>query len=171
MEQRSIKCVESPVGWLRLEAVAQGVCVCSFVDQQFDDVPNAAGGQEHVEALAQQLAEYFAGSRRSFTVPTAQPGTEFQKRVWGELVRIPHGQTISYGELARRVGDANASRAVGAANGRNQLAIIVPCHRVIDSSGQLHGYAGGLERKAWLLTHEGASFVGADQRGLFAHSS
>ncbi len=123
-----------------------------------------------MEALAQQLAEYFAGSRRAFTVPTAQPGTEFQKRVWDELVRIPYGQTISYGELARRVGDVNASRAVGAANGRNQLAIIVPCHRVIDSSGHLHGYAGGLDRKARLLAHEGASFVGADQRELFAHS-
>ena len=106
------------------------------------------------EATA-QLTAYFAGTRTTFDLPMDPPGTAFQKSVWAELVKIPYGQTISYGELARRIGNPKASRAVGLANGRNPISIIVPCHRVIGASGKLVGYGGGLERKAALLAREG----------------
>jgi methylated-DNA-[protein]-cysteine S-methyltransferase len=108
-----------------------------------------------------QLAEYFAGRRRAFDLPLAAQGTEFQRRVWSELTKIDFGQTLSYGELARRIGNPGASRAVGLANGRNPISIIVPCHRVIGADGTLTGYGGGLERKQWLLRHEGAGAQGA----------
>lgn len=101
-----------------------------------------------------QLAEYFAGARTGFDLPLATPGTDFQNRVWAELLRIPCGTTISYGDLANRVGSPGAQRAVGAANGRNRIAIIIPCHRVIESTGALRGYGGGLRNKQWLLDHE-----------------
>jgi methylated-DNA-[protein]-cysteine S-methyltransferase len=101
-----------------------------------------------------QLQEYFEGKRIRFDLPMSAAGTDFQKRVWQELQAIPFGATISYGELARRIGDPNASRAVGLANGRNPLSIVVPCHRVVGAKGKLTGYAGGLERKQWLLQFE-----------------
>jgi methylated-DNA-[protein]-cysteine S-methyltransferase len=101
-----------------------------------------------------QLAAYFAGERADFDLPLAAEGTAFQKKVWAELCRIPCGETISYGELARRIGAPNASRAVGLANGRNPISIVVPCHRVIGAGGRLIGYGGGLERKGKLLAHE-----------------
>jgi methylated-DNA-[protein]-cysteine S-methyltransferase len=103
-----------------------------------------------------QLAAYFAGERTDFDLPLAPAGTDFQRRVWDELARIPYGETISYGELARRIGDPNASRAVGLANGRNPISIVVPCHRVIGAKGRLVGYGGGLNRKETLLAHERA---------------
>ena len=106
--------------------------------------------------VREQLTEYFAGGRTSFDVPLVMAGAPFQRRVWHALQDIPYGETISYGELARRVGNAKASRAVGLANGRNPLAIVVPCHRVIGADGSLTGYGGGLDRKVWLLEHEGA---------------
>lgn len=106
-------------------------------------------------ALA-QLADYFERRRTAFDLPLAPQGTAFQQRVWAALLAIPHGVTISYGELASRLGDRNASRAVGLANGRNPISIIVPCHRVIGANGHLTGYGGGLDRKEWLLRHEGA---------------
>jgi methylated-DNA-[protein]-cysteine S-methyltransferase len=102
-----------------------------------------------------QLSEYFAGTRRTFHLPLRLQGTEFQQRVWRELTEIPYGETWSYGQLARRIGNPNASRAVGLANGRNPISILVPCHRVIGADGSLTGYGGGLERKQWLLAHEG----------------
>jgi methylated-DNA-[protein]-cysteine S-methyltransferase len=102
----------------------------------------------------QQLQEYFEGKRTTFELPLNPCGTEFQQRVWQELRAIPFGETRSYGELARRIGNPNASRAVGLANGRNPLSIIVPCHRVIGANGKLTGYAGGMERKEWLLNFE-----------------
>ena len=101
-----------------------------------------------------QLDEYFAGSLRDFTLPLAPKGRAFQKLVWAELLRIPCGETCSYGELARRLGNPNASRAVGLANGRNPISIIVPCHRVIGASGRLTGYGGGIEQKEMLLALE-----------------
>lgn len=101
-----------------------------------------------------QLTAYFAGERTEFELPLAPQGTEFQHRVWAELARIPFGTTLSYGELARRIGNPNASRAVGLANGRNPISIIVPCHRVIGANGKLVGYGGGLPRKQALLAHE-----------------
>jgi methylated-DNA-[protein]-cysteine S-methyltransferase len=104
--------------------------------------------------VRQQLAEYFAGQRQQFHVPLKLVGTPFQQRVWQELVRIPFGTTINYAQLAQRVGKPTASRAVGHANGRNSISIIVPCHRVIGSDGKLTGYAGGVDKKQWLLAWE-----------------
>lgn len=102
----------------------------------------------------EQLIQYFNGQLQRFQLPLNQPGTVFQKEVWIELTQIPFAKTISYLELARRTGDSKATRAVANANGKNNIAIIVPCHRVIGSNGELTGYAGGLWRKKWLLEHE-----------------
>lgn len=111
-------------------------------------------GSGNSRQLARELDEFFAGGRRSFDVPLAPKGTDFQKRVWAELLRIPFGETISYGELARRIGNPAACRAVGRANGTNPISLIVPCHRVIGSNGTLTGYGGGLDLKDKLLTWE-----------------
>ena len=108
-----------------------------------------------ISATVRQLTEYFAGTRRDFDLPLRFQGTTFQTRVWRELTVIPYGQTWSYGQLAQRIDKPSASRAVGLANGRNPIAILVPCHRVIGADGSLTGYGGGLERKRWLLAHEG----------------
>lgn len=102
----------------------------------------------------QQLAAYFNGELMDFDLPLNLQGTDFQRMIWRELQKIPFGQTMSYGEMARLVGNPNGSRAVGAANGRNPISIIIPCHRLIGSTGKLTDYGGGLERKAWLLAHE-----------------
>jgi methylated-DNA-[protein]-cysteine S-methyltransferase len=107
-----------------------------------------------LSVAAKQLREYFAGERRVFELPLAAEGTEFQQRVWQALMALEFGQTCSYGELARAIGQPSSSRAVGAANGRNPLSIVVPCHRVIGSDGSLTGYGGGEANKRWLLEHE-----------------
>jgi methylated-DNA-[protein]-cysteine S-methyltransferase len=117
-------------------------------------------------AVREQLAEYFAGERQQFDVPIKLAGTSFQQRVWQELVRIPFGTTISYCQLAERVGKPTASRAVGQANGRNPISIIVPCHRVIGADGKLTGYGGGVDKKKWLLAWERSATVAAP-RSLF----
>jgi methylated-DNA-[protein]-cysteine S-methyltransferase len=119
------------------------------VSRQAADAPFAA--------LRDQLGEYFAGERQDFDVPIRLSGTPFQQRVWRELARIPYGATITYAELARRMGNPAASRAVGAANGRNPISILVPCHRVVGANGELTGYAGGLAKKQWLLAMERAA--------------
>ena len=105
---------------------------------------------------ARQLAEYLGGARCSFDLPLAPDGSDFQRRVWGEIARIPYGETLTYAQLAERAGAPGAARAAGAATGRNPLSIVVPCHRVVGASGSLTGYAGGIERKARLLAIEGA---------------
>ena len=104
-----------------------------------------------------QLDEYFSGRRTAFDVALAPEGTDFQRAVWAGLLTIPYGETLSYGELAERIGSPKAVRAVGLANGANPVAVVVPCHRVIGADGSLTGYGGGLPRKAWLLAHEGVS--------------
>jgi methylated-DNA-[protein]-cysteine S-methyltransferase len=109
-----------------------------------------------IQKAKKQVDEFFAGKRQDFDLPLKPEGSEFQRTVWDELTRIPFGKTISYGELARRIGKPEAPRAVGLANGKNPISIIVPCHRVIGASGKLTGYGGGLDRKVWLLEHEGA---------------
>ena len=109
--------------------------------------------------VARQLDEYFAGMRATFDLPLAPAGTPFQRRVWAELASIPQGKTVTYGELARRVGHPGAARAVGAAVARNPISIVVPCHRVVGSDGTLTGYAGGVARKAFLLALERAATV------------
>ncbi|HYP39237.1 MAG TPA: methylated-DNA--[protein]-cysteine S-methyltransferase, partial [Chloroflexia bacterium] len=111
------------------------------------------------EEAKRQLSEYFSGTLTRFDLPLAPQGTQFQGRVWEELQKIPYGTTISYGELARRIGNANASRAVGLANGRNPISIIVPCHRVIGANGKLTGYGGGLPRKQARLAFEATVFT------------
>jgi methylated-DNA-[protein]-cysteine S-methyltransferase len=113
-----------------------------------------------------QLDEYFSGKRKTFNLPLAQPGTPFQQKVWELLYMIPFGKTISYHQLAMQYGDLKAIRAVASANGKNNLAIIIPCHRVIGSNRSLTGYAGGLWRKKWLLEHEAKHHTGVAQLGL-----
>lgn len=117
-----------------------------------------------LKALQEQVGEYFAGQRKTFNLPLAPEGTRFQRLVWDELLRIPHGEAISYGELATRIGNPKASRAVGAANGQNPISLIIPCHRVIGSDKSLTGYGGGLNIKEALLKHEGTAFK-IDHRG------
>jgi len=148
--------MDSPIGKLTLTA-ADGVLTGVHMHEQ-RHLPKLPAGCERDDAglahVVDQLQAYFAGELTDFELPVEMRGTDFQRRVWGELCEIPYGETISYGELARRVGNHKASRAVGLANGRNPLAIVVPCHRVIGADGSLTGYGGGLERKVWLLEHE-----------------
>ena len=164
--------LSSPIGPLLL--VASGGAIVGL----YMNTPRHAVVQEDwIEAsddpllrrAADQLAEYFAGTRRDFDLPLAPVGTAFQRQVWDELLRVPYGRTISYGELARRVGNPAASRAVGLANGKNPISILIPCHRVVGASGKMTGYAGGLERKTALLALEGSRTPAAgDSLGLFA---
>jgi methylated-DNA-[protein]-cysteine S-methyltransferase len=121
--------------------------------------------QSLLDRVEAQLDEYFAGKRTTFDLPLEPRGTDFQLSVWELLRKIPYGVTTSYGELARRLGEPKASRAVGAANGANPIPIIVPCHRVVGSKGELTGFGGGIERKRWLLEHEGALMALGDGRG------
>ncbi|MGD1895924.1 MAG: methylated-DNA--[protein]-cysteine S-methyltransferase [Phormidesmis sp.] len=156
--------LESPVGELLLTANSESMCE-SLTGLYLK-------GQKHFPELSEdwverteftifeqvktQLGEYFAHKRETFDIPLSPRGTDFQKQVWQFLHQIPFGQTASYGELATRLGKPGAARAVGAANGRNPISIIVPCHRVVGASGKLTGYAGGIDRKQWLLRHEQA---------------
>ena len=147
----------SPLGWIQVELSEQGIHRFWFVDQLPESYLSRSGEGEQaqlLEKLKTQVAEYFAGQRRQFDLPLAPRGTEFQQSVWKALCRIPYGQTWSYAQLAQSIGQPRASRAVGMANSRNPIGLLVPCHRVIGKNGQLTGYAGGLERKAWLLEHE-----------------
>ena len=139
----------SPVGELLLEADEHGRL--SGLYTRHDSPPTT---DWPYDAITEQIDAYFAGEREDFDLPLAPHGTAFQLRVWDELTRIPFGETISYSELARRLGDPKLVRAVGLANGRNPISIIIPCHRVIGADGSLVGYGGGLERKQWLLDHE-----------------
>jgi O-6-methylguanine DNA methyltransferase len=117
----------------------------------------SSGRNDHIDRLERQLAEYFAGRRRRFELPLVTLGTPFQRRVWKELARIPYGETRTYGDLARRLGAPSASRAVGHANGSNPVSILLPCHRLVGSGGDLTGYGGGLWRKRRLLELERAT--------------
>jgi methylated-DNA-[protein]-cysteine S-methyltransferase len=148
--------LDSPLGILHLQASDLGVRAVSFGLLAQIAASATPAARAHLEVLARELDEYFAGTRTSFELPLDPVGTEFQQRVWRELVMIPHGTTRSYLDIARALGNPNASRAVGLANASNPIAIVVPCHRVIGSSGTLTGYAGELWRKQWLLEHEGA---------------
>jgi len=148
--------LDSPVGALLLVSDGRALREIRFDGEERPARPEA-GWQEGgalLERAARQLAQYFAGERRAFDLPLAAGGTDFQRAVWRALERIPYGTTISYGELARRVGNPRASRAVGAANGRNPLPIVVPCHRVIGGDGRLTGFGGGLPIKEALLALE-----------------
>ncbi len=143
----------SPVGWLKLSATSSGITQINFSDEpeSADDLPIT---NQHLNQGINQLSEYFANSRTSFDVALNPDGTHFQQQVWKMLTEIPFGETTTYGELARKLGNPKAMRAVGRANGSNKIPIIIPCHRVIGLNGSLTGFAGGLERKQWLLNHE-----------------
>jgi methylated-DNA-[protein]-cysteine S-methyltransferase len=154
--------LESPVGDLLLVRGEAGLLRVDMGTPGSPPRPDADWHRDD-EALCdarEQLAAYFAGERRDFDLPLAPEGTPFQRRVWKELARIPFGVTVSYAELARRVGRPRAARAVGTANARNPIAIVVPCHRVIGADGTLVGFGAGLERKKWLLEHEAAVLGG-----------
>jgi methylated-DNA-[protein]-cysteine S-methyltransferase len=142
--------LSSPVGTLKLQANEDAITSVSFWEGEIGN------SDQHplLSQCRQQLEEYFAGERRDFSVPMHLGGTAFQTKVWVALQNIPYGRTISYMDLSKRLGDIKAIRAVGTANGRNTIAIIIPCHRVIGSNAKLTGYAGGLWRKQWLLEHE-----------------
>ena len=148
--------MDSPIGELLLAGDGRTLSLLHMVEGRHP-VRIDAAWQRDDDAFADaraQLGEYFAGGRTTFDVPLALEGTPFQRRVWSALLEIPYGETTSYGELARRIGSPRAMRAVGLANGRNPVAVIVPCHRVIGANGTLTGYGGGLERKRLLLELE-----------------
>ena len=156
--------LRTPVGEMIAGATAGGLCLLEFVHRKTlaDQLARlerhvgapAEGSHPLLTELEAQLEEYFQGSRRGFDLPLVLAGTEFQERVWRALLRIPYGGTISYAELARRVGSRGGSRAVGGANGANRIAIVVPCHRVVQANGDLGGYGGGSSRKRRLLDLE-----------------
>ena len=144
----------SPVGYLRLEADHDGLQSLLLNSPPADELAVLTPSHPVLVLAHQQLQEYFSGSRYDFTVPLAMTGTEFQLAAWHALQTIPYGKTVSYKAIAEQIGRPKAMRAVGMANNRNPIAIIVPCHRVIGANGQLVGYGGGLDMKQWLLEHE-----------------
>ena len=144
----------TPIGELMLTADDDGALTAVHLPNRHPDPAGWERDDEHLADARRQLTEYFAGERTAFDLPLRPAGAPFQLRVWEALLRIPYGETASYGELARELGHPTAARAVGAANGRNPIAIVVPCHRVIGSDGSLTGYAGGLECKRALLDLE-----------------
>lgn len=167
---RSVRCLqttrlETPLGPMVAAATEEGVCLLDFADRRGLERETAIlckrldavvvpGRNEHLDRLSRQLDEFFDGSRATFDVPLVMRGTPFQERVWTELRRIPYGATVSYVELARRIGRDGAQRAVGRANGDNRMAVLIPCHRVVREDGTLCGYGGGLWRKQHLLDLE-----------------
>ncbi|UXI03447.1 methylated-DNA--[protein]-cysteine S-methyltransferase [Photobacterium sp. TY1-4] len=142
--------LDTPIGRLNIVANDEAVTAIEFdADPSVQQVPNAI-----TRLCCEQLSDYFAGNRTDFDVPLDAHGTRFQHQVWQALIAIPYGETCSYSAIAHQINNPKAVRAVGAANGRNPIPVIVPCHRVIGSSGQLTGYAGGLDIKIWLIEHE-----------------
>jgi methylated-DNA-[protein]-cysteine S-methyltransferase len=160
--QRTHVIVASPVGPLTMVADGDAIAALYMDAQRHAPGPEALGlpgdaADEPFATAARQLDAYFAGRLTEFDLPLALAGTDFQRKVWAGLRDIPYGRTVSYGELAARIGSPAASRAVGLANGRNPVAIVVPCHRVIGSDGSMTGYGGGLDRKRFLLALEQGS--------------
>lgn len=153
------KKIQSPVGILTLVASTKGLAAILWENDKSERVPHVKDAIEEKEnslllKVERQLAEYFAGTRREFEVPLDFIGNTFHQKVWASLLTIPYGETRTYGQIARQVGNPDAARAVGAANGKNPISIIAPCHRVIGASGKLTGFAGGLQAKAFLLNLE-----------------
>ncbi|NSW90709.1 MAG: methylated-DNA--[protein]-cysteine S-methyltransferase [Firmicutes bacterium] len=146
---------QSPIGIIEIVCTDKNILSVNFID----DINSYINTYEnsciaYAEECIKQLHEYFAGKRKNFTLDIKLNGTDFQKKVWSALTEIPYGETVSYGKIAEKIGNKKAARAVGNANNRNPISIIVPCHRVIGSDGNLTGYGGGLWRKKWLLEHE-----------------
>lgn len=153
MQTLYISYYQSPIGLLKIGGTDSCITLLSFVDKD-EELSASTGSTDILQYCTEQLIEYFNGSRRSFDIPVYQEGTGFQQKVWSELLAIPFGKTISYLDLAKRMGDPKVIRAAASTNGKNKIAIIIPCHRVIGSNRSLVGYAGGLWRKKWLLDHE-----------------
>jgi AraC family transcriptional regulator, regulatory protein of adaptative response / methylated-DNA-[protein]-cysteine methyltransferase len=157
--------IESPVGPLVAAANSDGICLLEFTDRRMLDTqfhtlrrrfkcPILPGENDHLKLLKRELRAYFAGELKDFTVPLVFPGTPFQENVWNQLRKIPYGKTVSYEDIAHRIGSPAAVRAVGHANGLNRIAILIPCHRVVNKNGEMGGYGGGLWRKRMLLDLE-----------------
>lgn len=159
------KTIETPLCSMRAATTDCGVCLLEMgspdrrsresaeLEAAFD-CQMSVGDHPLLDQLEAELAKFFVGNLKDFTVPLDTPGTDWQQQVWKALCTIPFGQTVSYGHLAEQLGNPGGSRAVGLANGRNRVSIVIPCHRVIAADGTLHGYGGGIERKRWLLDHE-----------------
>ena len=148
--------LETPIGSLRLVSDGARLLAIEFEGKYSEDMQGSECSDPALASCAQQLSEYFAGARQGFELPLGARGTPFQQSVWAALLDIPYGEVRSYLDIARSINNEAAARAVGAANGRNPLPIVVPCHRVIGSDGSLTGFAGGLKTKTWLLQLEGA---------------
>lgn len=152
---------QSPVGVLEIRSTGSAISDVLFVNSwkgakiNEEELSFVTPKSQVIKTCIKQLDEYFEGKRTTFAIAVSQVGTEFQQTVWTELCNIPYGRTISYLELSKRIGNVKAIRAVGTANGNNSVSIIIPCHRVIGSNGDLVGYGGDLWRKKWLLEHEG----------------
>jgi AraC family transcriptional regulator of adaptative response/methylated-DNA-[protein]-cysteine methyltransferase len=164
--------IRSPLGPLLAGSTSEGVCLLEYTDRRMletefaaigklFDLPLVPGTNLHLERLQAELEGYFAGSVRAFSSPLVYPGTPFQRRVWDYLLTIPYGETRSYQDVAAALGDPKAVRAVGRANGLNRIAIVIPCHRVVNKSGELGGYGGGLHRKQYLLDLERSNLTRA----------
>ena len=159
--------LDSPVGVLRLVATDDHLVAVLWPEEAegrvkfaTDPIDVATTKSQIIAAAAEQLEEYFAGERRTFDLPLDLRGTEFQQQVWRALAEIPFGDTSTYGKQAAAIGRPRAIRAVGSANGRNPLSIVLPCHRIVGADGKLTGFAGGLDTKRWLLDHEAAALAG-----------
>lgn len=156
MDEQFSTYYQSPLGIIKISGTPQYISEVHFIDSI--QHPPAEPHKKQLPPLAihaiEELIQYFQGERKDFTVPLQQQGTPFQQGVWQELLKIPFGKTISYLELSKRLGDTKSIRAAAAANGKNHIAVLVPCHRVIGSKNDLVGYAAGIWRKRWLLEHE-----------------
>ncbi len=166
--------IESPFGPLLTAATSGGICLLEFTDRRrldhqysrlrkYFSCAIVPGENTHIRQLKKELEEYFRGNRKTFSVPLVSPGTPFEQKVWNELLNIPYGQTASYEKIATKIGSPGSSRAVGRANGFNRIAIVIPCHRVINKNGELGGYGGGLWRKKMLLELEQKGTLSANQ--------
>lgn len=158
MEKVNIISIETPIGQMIAIADSYGIIALDFFDsrniEKYEGPLSYESTNNNLKELKSQLDEYFCGKRREFSIKLNPKGTEFQKLVWSELLKISFGKTISYRDQATSMGNLKGIRAIASANGKNKIAIIIPCHRVLGSNGSLTGYAGGLWRKRWLLDHE-----------------
>lgn len=156
--------INSPLGFLEIAEENNTIIYIKFIEQ-FTVIKEDTS--YYLSKCIAQLNEYFDGKRNSFDLKLNPEGTDFQKEVWKELLKIPYGETRTYQQIANAIGDPGASRAVGNANNKNPIPIIIPCHRVLSSDGKLTGYAGGIQRKEWLLNHELRYSNAEMQLGLF----
>lgn len=153
MNNLAVTYYKSPIGLLKIAGTEHFISEVSFIDDE-QSIDYTTANNQLLHQCIEELIEYFNGNRLTFDIPVHQKGTEFQSKVWSELLNISYGKTISYMTLAKRLGDPNCIRAAASSNGKNNIAIIVPCHRVIGTNQSLVGYAGGLWRKKWLLALE-----------------